>query len=331
MNALRPHPHRGDIIAAAAVPLALAGLLIELRMRQWSLGPRFAAIALIGGLILTMGWLTPLEGPSPRAYHSVLLISGLLLLIVALPLLAELLGARRPPGAGALAWTFATAAAVAAAAARRANSGACTLIAALAGGIALEAFVSWAFAPHGLGSFRAILLVLSLGYAAGCVRLRDRHRRHAVQLANAGGVVTLLLALSFLLVRLLAAVEAGLSDGSPAEIHSSAAFGWKLYVVAVGCGLIAYAGVDSESGPAYVGVLVLGAFALLAGLPVATRGSLVGWPLFLLAIGAAGLAVGLRPRRPLPPEPPAAGTAAAAGKPSPEPTPLHHRADREQP
>jgi len=116
--------------------------------------------------------------------------------------------------------------------------------------------------------------------------------------------VTLLLALSFLLVRLLAAVEAGLSDGSPAEIHSSAAFGWKLYVLAVGCGLIAYAGVDSEPGPAYVGVLVLGAFALLAGLPVATRGSLVGWPLFLLAIGAAGLAVGLRPRRPLPPEPP---------------------------
>jgi hypothetical protein len=29
----------------------------------------------------------------------------------------------------------------------------------------------------------------------------------------------------------------------------------------------------------------------------------VGWPLFLLVIGAVGLIVGLRPRRPLPPSP----------------------------
>ena len=50
-------------------------------------------------------------------------------------------------------------------------------------------------------------------------------------------------------------------------------------------------------------MLVLATFLVLAGLPLGERGSLVGWPLFLLAIGAAGLAVGLRPRRPLPPEP----------------------------
>ena len=34
----------------------------------------------IAALILTMGWLAPLEGPSPRAYHSMLLVTGLIVL-----------------------------------------------------------------------------------------------------------------------------------------------------------------------------------------------------------------------------------------------------------
>jgi hypothetical protein len=37
-------------------------------------------------------------------------------------------------------------------------------------------------------------------------------------------------------------------------------------------------------------------------------GSLVGWPLVLLALGAAGLAIGLRPREPLPPPRPESAT-----------------------
>src|SRR5579884_1050771 len=100
MSFLRPHPHRGDVVAAGAVPLAVVAIVIELRMRQWSLGPRFVVIALIAGLILTMGWLSELEGPAPRPYHSVLLVAGLLPLIVAFQLLAEVLGAHRPPGSG---------------------------------------------------------------------------------------------------------------------------------------------------------------------------------------------------------------------------------------
>jgi hypothetical protein len=161
LDVLRPHPHRGDIIAAGAVPLALAALVIELRMTQWSLGPRFVVVALIAGLLLAMGWLAELEYEGPRAYHSILLIAGLLPLVVALVLLAEVLGARRPPGAGGIAWTFALEAAIAAAAARRANSGACTLIAALAASVAVESFVGLVLKTHGLGPFRAMLLVLT--------------------------------------------------------------------------------------------------------------------------------------------------------------------------
>jgi hypothetical protein len=309
LDRLRPHPHRGDVIAAGAVPLATAAIVIELRMTQWSLGARFVMVALIAGLLLAMGWLAELENEAPRPYHSVLLISGLLPLIVALQLLAEVLGATRPPGPGAATWTFGVEAGVAVAAARRANSGACTLIAALAAAVAVEALVSWVFEPRGSGTFRAILVVLTLAFAAGAVRLRDGRRRHAVQLVNAAGIVALVLALSFLLQSALASAFARLGEGSLLRGSGAAAFGWKLYLLAVAFGLVAYAAVDREPGPAYVGTAVLVAFALLVGLPTGARGSLAGWPLFLLVIGAAGLAIGLRPRRPLPPAP---GSTAAA-------------------
>jgi hypothetical protein len=313
LERLRPHPHRGDVIAAGAVPLALAAIVIELRMRQWSLGPRFAVVALIAGLILTMAWLAQLENETPRVYHSTLLVAGLLPLALALVLLAEVLGAARPPGSGGIAWTFAVEAGIAAAAARRANSAVCTLIAAVAAGVALEAFVTFVFKPHGLGTFRAMLLVLTLAYGAGALRLRDGRPRHSVQLVNASGLASLAVALTFVtaVISALASVGAGIGAIVPLAglAFAHVGFGWKLYLLAVGLGLISYAAADREPGPAYIGVAVLVAFVLFAGLPGAGAGSLVGWPLFLLIIGAAGLAVGLRPREPLPP-PPGPGTPA---------------------
>jgi hypothetical protein len=305
MSWLRPHPHRGDVIAAGAVPLSLFAFVVSLRMTQWGVGARFAVVGLIAGVILAMGFSAQQEGDSPRAYHSLLLVAGLLPLIVALQELAEVLGASRPPGNGAEVWTFGLAAGVAAAAARRANSAVCTLIAALVGAVAVQAFVAWVFHPTGLGTFRAMIVVLTLGFAAGSLRLREGARRHAVQLINAAGLLTLVLAVTFLALLLLRDALQGsgqfltLFGGGGA----TASFGWKLYLFAIGVGLIAYAGVDGERGPGYIGVAVLGAFVVLVGLPVSGRGSLVGWPLFLLVIGAAGLTIGMRPREPLPPPP----------------------------
>jgi len=304
IDRLRPHPHRGDVIAAGAVPLAVAAVVIELRMTQWSLGPRFAVVALIALLLVTMGWLAELEGEAPRAYHSMLLVSGLVPLLVALVLFAEVLGSSRPPGAGGFAWVFAVEALIALAAGRRANSGVCTLIAALAAAVAVEAFVAWVFEPHGVGTFRAILLLLTLVFAAGALCLRDRRRRHAVQLINAAGIVSLVLGATYLLAAAVSSALHATSGFLSYGPQVTAPFGWKLYLVAVGLGLIAYAAVDREWGPAYIGVAVLATFTLLVGLPTSARGSLVGWPLFLLIVGGVGLAIGLRPIRPLPPEPP---------------------------
>jgi hypothetical protein len=319
LDRLRPHPHRGDLIAAGAVPLAVAAIVIELRMTQWSLGPRFAVVALVASLLLTMGWLAELEREGPRAYHSILLIAGLLLSVVALVLLAEVLGSARPPGAGAIAWTFAAEAAIAVAAARRTRSAACTLIAAFAAIVAVEAFVAWAFKPHGVGTFRAILLVLIVSFILGATRLRDRRRRDAVALVDAAGIAALVLAGTYVLATLLTSLLLSTSVGSGAlgtsvgsgALGGSAAFGWKAFLLAVGFGLVAYAGVDREPGPGYIGVAVLLAFAYLTGVSASNRGSLVGWPLFLLLLGGVGIAVGLRPRRPLPPPPASAQSTAA--------------------
>ena len=306
LDRLRPHPHRGDAIAAGAVPLAVAAFVIELRMTQWALGPRFAVVLLIASLLLTMGWLAPLEGDSPRAYHSTLLVTGLLPMALALVLLAELLGATRPPGSGGAFWTAAVESGLAAAAARHARSAVCTLIAALAAILAVEEFVVWAFQPHGAGTFRAILMLLALVLAAGAVRLRDRQRPHAVQLVNAAGLTALLIGVN--LASTLVLAEALRSAGTFRLLPARhVAFGWELFLLAAGFGLVAYAGVDRERGPAFVGAAVLGLFIVLAGLQHGTHGSLVGWPLFLLVIGGAGLAIGLRPREPLPPPPPMPG------------------------
>ena len=308
---LRPHPHRGDVIAAGAVPLVVAAFVIELRMTQWSLGPRFGVVLVIAALLLAMGWLAPLEGAAPRAYHSVLLVGGLLPMALALVLLAEVLGASRPPGSGGLFWAFSVEALLAAAAARHARSAICTLIAGAAAIVAVEEFVVWAFQPHGQGTFRAILLVVALAFATGGVRLRDRDRPHAVQLVNAAGLATLLIGVD-LGIGVIQATAASVVQPFLARFgRLHVAFGWKLYLLAAGFGLVAYAAVDHERGPAYVGAAVLAVFALLAGAPLLNGGSLVGWPLFLLVIGAAGVVIGLRPRQPLPP-PPAPATETAA-------------------
>ena len=305
LQRLRPAPYRGDITAAGAIPLALAAIVIDLRMTQWSVGVRLLVVGLIAVLILTMGWLTPLDGPVPTQYHSMLLIAGLLPLLLALQLLAEALGAAPWPfgGAGRYAWTFAAEAGAAVACARRANSAACTLIAALAAGVAIEAGVRWIFGGD-LGTVRLVSFLLSLCFAAGAVRLRDGQRRHAVSLVNSAGLAALALAATYLfaIVLSLQVQSSGNSGVQSFGFGGAGPPGWELYLVAIGFGLVGYAGADREPGPAYIGVLVLLAFAVMAG---SHHGSLLWWPLLLLALGVVGLVIGLRPSTPAPPPPPA--------------------------
>ena len=76
---------------------------------------------------------------------------------------------------------------------------------------------------------------------------------------------------------------------------------WELVALAAGCGLIAYGAVDRVPGAAWLGVAHLLAFVIVVN--AAAEATLLWWPLILLALGGGVMAAGLRPRRPLPPEP----------------------------
>lgn len=299
---LRPHPHRGDLIAAGAVPLTVALLLIDVRLDEtWGAGIFLVLEALGAALLLAMGVLAPMEGDRPRAYQTVLHLTGLTLLLLALLRLADVLGADSPlDSAGNVFWTFGVTAAVAVWLARERRGAICVLVGAVAGTVSALAFVDWVFDPSGEGTSRWILLLAALGLLAGALVLRDRRRRESVYLIDAAGLAILLLGLTWLLQAAFGLVAFG--DGGPFAAQGPGA-GWKVVLLAAGLGLVAYAGVDREPGPAYLGVLILLVFVLLVGAPGEGGPSLWFWPAVLLLVGAAMIGAGLRPRQPLPPEP----------------------------
>jgi hypothetical protein len=304
LAAVRPHPHRGDLIAAAAVPLTVGVLLTEVRFDGvWGRGVLSVLAALATALVLGMGLLAPLEEERPRAYQTILLVAGLALLALTILRLAQVLGEDSPLSAwGTVTWMGTLFAAVAAVAAWRLRSPICALTEFVAGGLTLLAFAQWVFEPRGPNTSRWLLLVLILVYTAVHVRLRESWPRHAVHAVNAAGLAAIALAVSYL---------GGVSLPVRLGGGGHAGTGWELVLLAAGFALAAYAAVDREPAPGYLGFAVLVLFVVLAGPPSTSGASLIGWPILLLLLGGAGVAVGLRPRRDLPPEP---------GPPEPPPT-----------
>ena len=127
-----------------------------------------------------------------------------------------------------------------------------------------------------------------LAYAGGLVLaalgLRLAARRHAEVLIDAAGLAIATIA-----------VQSYTTGVSVPDLHAF----WELVLLGAGLGLVAFGALDRSPGPAYVGVINLLAFIASA----ASGTTLYVWPLFLLVGGVIMLAAGLRPRRPLPPEP----------------------------
>jgi hypothetical protein len=311
LDLLRPPPHRGPLIAAGAVVLAVGVLLAELR-----LGGAVGVLAhvLITGataaLILGIGLQPAGEGGRPPAYQSVLLVTGLLVFEVFLLRLADALGAdfgaggdgardtlvwgNLPPGA--MVWTSLVLAAMAGWAAVARRSAVSLLIAALAAGLALVAAVAWIFDADSQGPYRFLLLACAIALALGSLVLRGSEPRHAEQLVNAGGVAILVIPLLALAAGVLQLLS--LFGGSPGSLLPDF---WELVVFAAGCGLVAYGAVDRVPGAAYLGFANLALFIVVVA--VGADQTLLYWPLLLILLGAGALLAGLRPRAPLPPEP----------------------------
>jgi hypothetical protein len=297
LELLRPPPHRGPLIAAGAVLVTVGVALEEIRLdEKLPLGTHLVILAIAAGVIYALGVQVRPEGP-PYAFQSVLLVCGLLLLYGALLTLADVLGASFDElPTGAFVWTSLLLAAAAGWPAATRGSAICALIGAIALGIAGLAFVHWATGADSATTYRWLLALIALGYGLACLPLRGPAPRHSVQMVNAGGLAVLVLALTGVVPALLGAFP--LFGGGPVAVLPN---GWELVVLAVGCGLIAYGAVDREPGPAYLGVANLVAFIVSAG--TSDEVTLLYWPALILLLGLGAMGAGLRPRRPLPPEP----------------------------
>ncbi len=301
MELLRPPAHRGPLIASGAVVLATGVVLAQLRLQDpLGDGAHLAYAAVAAALMLALGLQARLEGGAPAAYQSVLLVTGLVLLGVALFRLARVLGAGGDGyPSGAVVWTSLVLGAAALACALRCRSSICGFITALAGVAALLNLVDLLFDPESATPYRVLLVVLAAVLVLVSLVLRGGRYRASVLLVDAAGLLVAGVGATFLSIATVFTLGS-LGEGTGA--------GWELLLLAAGCGLVAFGAVDRQPGPAYLGVLNLVLFIVLAVQTDDGEDTLLWWPLLLLALGAGVMAAGLRPRRPLPPEPPAYGT-----------------------
>ena len=295
LELLRPPPHRGPLIAAGAVVLATGLALFELRlMDELSDVTHFLVLGLPAALILGLGLQAPNEDGRPPAYQSVLLVTGLLLLVPALLRLADVLGAEDPEDfpAGELTWTLLVVAGAALFAALRRNSAVCLLLSAIAGVGALLSGWEWVFAPGSFTASRWLLALSAAGLVLAGLALRERSPRQAELLIDGAGLAILVIGGQGLLTALFG--EA-LADTTTLPDF------WELIVFGAGVGLIAFGAIDRSPGPAWLGLANLAVFVVVVG--ESSDSTLYFWPLALLLIGGLMLGAGLRPREPLPPEP----------------------------
>lgn len=301
---LRPHPHRGEIVAAGVVVLTLFTTVVAARFStDWADGVRFLFVAIIAAIVVAMAAAPGAGDEVPRPYESVLFVASFLLIFVTLGELARVLGAEALRSSGTIVWVGTLLVGYCAWYSIRRNSAIMTLLGAATAVVVVVAFVDWVFHPHEITTYRWVLLGCAIALTAAAVNRRDAQRRHAVSVIDAVGLTVLALGFTLVLERFFS-VFVGLFR--PSEPLAGGPAGWELVLLAFGCGLIAYGSVDRERVPAFLGVAVLGFFFVEVALPGREGPSLIGWPIVLLALAGGLLAIGLRPRRELPPEPPVA-------------------------
>ena len=171
--ALMIDPARGGVLAAGGIMLAVGITMTDTRLDvAWSNGVHLI-VALIGfALVFGIAMLSPLA-ERPLAYQAALSLSGLALLVLALDRLARVFGVHSPfTNTGTIMWMSAVFTLVAALAALRFQSLACGLLAGLGTSAFVLSFVDKVFNPSGVTTFRWVLLLLALGFAAAAVVLR---------------------------------------------------------------------------------------------------------------------------------------------------------------
>jgi hypothetical protein len=304
LERLTPRSDRGDVVAAGAVVITTFTVMFAIRFQyDWAAGSRLLVVGAIAVLIGTLAVLAPLEEPAPRPYQSVLYVADFVLTLFMLAELADALGADGFLSAsGTVVWVGLALIGLCAFYATQRRSAIMTLLGAATAVVVVNAFFDWVADPS-VQTHRWLLLLCAVALALGAVALRDLHRRHAVSLVDAAGLSVATIGITLLLIQLFGAALGAFAKsitGFGPEPHGGPA-GWELVLMVTGVGLVAYGAVDRERVPMFVGVIVLVLFVAVAS--VGSAASLLWWPILLLIGAGVLLALGLRPRDTLPPEP----------------------------
>jgi peptidoglycan/LPS O-acetylase OafA/YrhL len=288
---------RHAVIAIGAALLAAAVVVVEFRMDEpWAIGVLFLVAAVPAAVLFAAGLRERPLADRPRAGTSALLLAGLAVFAAADYRLLQLLGSDDAFDAPrSLTAFFAILTAMALFLAWRSRSAACLLVGALAAGGTLLAAVHWVFDTENIASFRPVLLILAVAFAAAAWAVRDRWRHRDV-LVDAAGLS--IFAISWLSGGFF---FLGGGEGLPDA--------WEAVLVVGGLCLVAYAALTRAPGPAVIGIFVLFFFAMTVAVQVVAGDfegsaggieedgpSLVGWPIILLVGALAALAYGLTRR-----------------------------------
>src|SRR3954453_150128 len=167
---LRPPPHRGPLIAAGGVALAVGVALTFFRFLDEHPDVSAALLLVSGALLYWLGAQAPNEDGEPPAYQSVLLSTGLPLLTAGLP---TLLGGTEDPPAWAFLATAVVVGALALWPALERNSAISLLIAAILGAVAIAAAWVWVFSAGSATPFRWLAAIYASVLVLASLALRE--------------------------------------------------------------------------------------------------------------------------------------------------------------
>ena len=171
------------------------------------------------------------------------------------------------------------------------------MIAAIALGVAILAAANWIFGAESQAVYRWLLLVLSLAFVLVSLGLRGAYPRHAELMVITAGLATLAIALVASVGALLLSLT---GFGTPPAGRLPA----RLLGVHRARGRLRADRVRRRRPRSRGGLARARPPARVPRRRQRRRGRHAArWPLFLLALGGGVLVAGLRPRRPLPPEP----------------------------
>ena len=288
---------RGNALAAGAVLLAVAVTMLDLRLDDsWANGVHLIVDGAAFAFLFSLALRSPLPA-RPLAYHSALALASLGLLVLVLDRVAHVLGADAPfSSSGTVMWMSAIFTLVAVFCTLRFQSLGCALLAGIGVAVFVLTFVDWAFDPKGVTTFRWILFLLILGFAAYALRARSGERAgYATSAVDVVGLLLIGLAGTFLASLVFASINPlnALGQGS-----LDVGFGWKAILVIGSLAVVAYAVVTRERGPGWIGFVALLLTIIIVANPTSSDRTIVGWPLILLLAAGAAFAIGLRERPP---------------------------------